>query len=42
MKNTIKNIDTITLVGLTVLTIVILPLIVAITYKVLTTSNIIF
>ena len=42
MKNTIKNIDTITLVGLTVLTVVILPLIVAITYKVLTTSNIIF
>jgi len=42
MRNTIKNIDTITLVGLTVLTVVILPLIVAITYKVLTTSNIIF
>ena len=42
MKNTIKNTDTITLVGLTVLTVVILPLIVAITYKVLTTSNIIF
>ena len=42
MKNTIKNIDTITLVGLTVSTLVVLPLIVLITYKVLTTSNIIF
>jgi len=42
MKNTIKNIDTTNLVGLTVLTVVILPLIIAITYKVLTTSNIIF
>ena len=41
MINTIKNIDKITLVGLTILTMVILPLIVAITYKVLTTSNII-
>lgn len=42
MKNTIKNTDTITLVGLTILTMVILPLIVSITYKVLTTSSIIF
>ena len=42
MKNTIKNIDTITLVGLTIVTLVVLPLIVLITYKVLTTSNIIF
>ena len=42
MKNTIKNIDTITLVGLTIVTLVVLPLIVMITYKVLTTSNIIF
>ena len=42
MKNRIKNIDTTNLVGLTVLTVFILPLIVAITYKVLTTSNIIF
>jgi len=42
MKNTIKNLDKITLLGLTVLTLVVLPLIVMITYKVLTTSNIIF
>ena len=42
MKNTIKNTDKVTLVGLTIVTLVILPLIVAITYKVLTTSNIIF
>jgi len=42
MKNTIKNIDKITLVGLTIVTLVVLPLIVLITYKVLTTSNIIF
>ena len=42
MRNTIKNIGTINLIGLTIAALVILPLITAITLKVLTTSNIIF
>jgi hypothetical protein len=41
MKN-LKNLETTTLVGLTFAILVVLPLIVAITFKVLTTSNIIF
>lgn len=39
---TIKNLETTTLVGMTFATLVLLPLIAAITFKVLTTSNIIF
>ena len=42
MKNTIKNIGTVNLVGLTIVSLIILPLIVMITIKVLNTSNIIF
>lgn len=42
MKNTIKNIGTINLVGMTIVAVAILPLIVALTIKVLNTSNIIF
>jgi len=37
-----KNLDKVTIIGLTFAALVILPLIVAITYKVLTTQNIIF
>ena len=42
MKNTIKNIGTINLVGMTIVAVAILPLIVALTIKVLNTQNIIF
>jgi len=42
MKNTFKNIDKITLVGLAIAVTIVFPLLVAITYKVLTTTNIIF
>ena len=42
MKNTIKNIGTINLVGMAIVALAILPLIVALTIKVLNTSNIIF
>ena len=42
MKNTIKNIGTINLVGLIVVLTIIVPSIVGLTYKVFTTQNIIF
>jgi len=42
MRNTFKNIGTINLVGLVIAVTIIFPLLVAITYKVLTTTNIIF
>ena len=42
MKNKIRNIDKINLVGLIIVSIFILPLLTIITFKVLTTSNIIF
>lgn len=40
--NTIKNLDTVTKSGLVVVSTIVLPLIVMITIKVLTTTNIIF
>jgi len=42
IMRTIKNLDTVTKGGLIVLTTVVLPLLVMITIKVLSTSNIIF
>ena len=42
MINKIRNIDKINLVGLIIVSIFILPLLTIITFKVLTTSNIIF
>ena len=42
MKNTINKIGSINLVGITIVALVILPLIVALTIKVLNTQNIIF
>ena len=42
MKNKIRNIDKINLIGFVIVGIFILPLLTIITFKVLTTTNIIF
>ena len=42
MKNTFKNIDKITLVGVIIVLTVIVPSLVSLTVKVITTQNIIF
>lgn len=42
MKNTVKNIDKTTLVGLAIAVTIIFPLLVAITIKVINMQNIIF
>ncbi len=42
MINKIKNIDKVTKIGLTIVILFIVPLITSITYKVVTTQNIIF